>query len=360
MCVGTSMKRTICIGLVVFLIHAHLCVGVPVSDKLEQKLSQKLPLTSDTKDAPTYGLPEIQRCKPLHDAAKTGNLAQVKLLVTQGADVNQLGCFWKMTPVQMALFDEKTRTPMEQIALGIAQWKIENKTTILDSFAQVSMDFSGDKEKACTIVEYLLKNGAEKTINNRQEAFENTALHIAALFGHEKVVKPLCLAGIDKNSLNSNGYTPLYVACANKHCKTVKALAEAGVDLNKKMRNTEVKLEDDEQMMAIHMATLQKSIECVKALLDAGQSVDVQNAWGQTPLHYAAMQLDVAMINFLLSRGARKDIKDDCGKDQDGYELCGLTPRGRAAKKLLQENPEMTQDELLAHPIMKLLQYKKD
>lgn len=65
------MKRTICIGLVVFLIHAHLCVGVPVSDKLEQKLSQKLPLTSDTKDAPTYGLPEIQRCKPLHDAAKT-------------------------------------------------------------------------------------------------------------------------------------------------------------------------------------------------------------------------------------------------------------------------------------------------
>lgn len=131
------------------------------------------------------------------------------------------------------------------------------------------------------------------------------------------------MAGIDKNSLNSNGYTPLYVACANKHCKTVKALAEAGVDLNKNEKYRG-KLEDDEQMMAIHMATLQKSIECVKALLDAGQSVDVQNAWGQTLLHYAAMQLDVAMINFCYLEAQEKILKMIAAKTKMGTSCVDL------------------------------------
>ena len=344
------------------LIYFYILTVNADLSSIQDKLNKKL-LNTDNQlgQVKTYGLPEIQQCKPLHDACKKGDIGLVKSLVEQKADVNQLGCFWKMTPLQMAIFDETNRIEMTDILLGIAEWKIDSKTTILDSFADISMEFMGDKERAFIVVDYLLKNGAGQTINHKQDAFENTALHIASLFNHSKVIKILCEHGAEKNSLNSNGYTPLFIACANKHIESVKALIAAGVDLNVKIRNKSLSIEKDEQMMAIHMAVLKKSIPCVKALLDGGQPVDIQNAWGQTPLHYAAMMLDEAMINFLLDRGAKKDIKDSCGVDQNsGDELCGLTPRGRAAKKLLTKNPSMTQEELLAHPIMKLLQYVKN
>lgn len=314
----------------------------------------------DAKVQTNAGLPDIQQCKPLHDAAKGGNVILVNQLIAQGADVNQIGCFWKMTPVQMALFDETEKIPLAVITLAIAQWQVNQDRTVLDQFAKVSMNFSGNKENAYQVVKALLEHGAKSSIEHKQDAFNRTALHIAALFNHDKAAALLCQYGAEKNILDGAGYTPLVIACLNGHVETVRALVKAGADYKIKIRNTAIALADDDQPMAIHLAALKGSTEIVTIFLDAGQEVNSVNAWGQTPLHYAAMALNEPMVKLLISRGAKLDIKDSCGiNPKTNEDFCGYSPVGRAVKALRTANPGITDAQLLDNSIVKLLQYKK-
>ncbi|MBL4633590.1 MAG: ankyrin repeat domain-containing protein, partial [Kofleriaceae bacterium] len=53
-----------------------------------------------------------------------------------------------------------------------------------------------------------------------------------------------------------------------------------------------------------------RSLKAVETLLDLGLKVDVQNAAGVTALHQAAWNGDLALIDFLLTRGARTNLRD--------------------------------------------------
>lgn len=315
----------------------------------------------DAKVQDKAGLPEIQQCKPLHDAAKKGNVQLTKELIAKGANVNEIGCFWQMTPIQVALFDETEKISLIEIASAIAQWHVNQDRTALDQLSKVSMEFAGNKENAYQVVKILLEHGAKASIDHLQSSFQRTALHIAALFNHDKAVALLCEYGAKKDVLDNGGYTPLVIACLNGHVASVRALVKAGADVTVKIRNTAVVLADDDQPMAIHLAALKGAKEIVTIFLDAGQDVNSMNAWGQTPLHYAAMNLDESLIKLLINRGALLDVKDSCGINPNtGKEFCGYSPLGRAVKALRVANPNMADADILNHPIVKLLQYKKE
>ncbi|RTL07456.1 ankyrin repeat domain-containing protein [Candidatus Dependentiae bacterium] len=315
----------------------------------------------DGKVKAKAGLPEIQQCKPLHEAAKAGNIQLTNDLIAKGANVNEIGCFWQMTPVQVALFDDTEKIPLAKIADALAQWQQNEDRTALDDLSKVSMNFAGNKENAYQVVKTLIEHGAIKSLEHRQSSFERTALHIAALFNHDKAAALLCEKGAQKNVLDIAGYTPLVIACLNGHIETVRSLVNAGVDLTIKIRNTDLSLADDDQPMAIHLAALQGAQKIVTIFLDAGQDVNSLNGWGQTPLHYAAMSLDEPMIKLLISRGARLDIKDSCGiNPSTGKDFCGYSPLGRAVKALRKANPGITDTQIANNPVVKLLQYKKE
>ena len=128
----------------------------------------------------------IVHAGPIHDAAKSGDLDQVQLLVVQGVDVNE-----------KAIRDE---TPL-----------------IIASLA-------GNGE----IVNYLLQRGANIYARN---ASGMTALHAAAYGGHTDIVLLLIAKGAKVNDAsNRYGVTPLHVASEENHITTVQELLRHGAD----------------------------------------------------------------------------------------------------------------------------------
>ena len=124
----------------------------------------------------------------IHDAAKSGDLDQIQLLIVQGVDANEKA--------------GRDETPL-----------------IIASLA-------GNGE----IVNYLLQRGADI---NARSASGLTALHAAAYAGHTKIVSLLVAKGAAVNDA-SNRFetTALHLASEENHVDTVRTLLGYGADFN--------------------------------------------------------------------------------------------------------------------------------
>lgn len=96
--------------------------------------------------------------------------------------------------------------------------------------------------------------------------FSSTAIHKAALLGHEEILHALLDAGADKNVLDEDGATPLHCAVKNGHLMTVQIL------------------------------------------LVAGAKTEICDNQGKTPFHYALLNNDAAAAETLILAETRKII----------------------------------------------------
>jgi ankyrin repeat protein len=78
-----------------------------------------------------------------------------------------------------------------------------------------------------TIVEFLLKNGADVSLAARN-AQKVTALHAGASRGAAEIVKILLEAGADPNAKQERGFVPLHSAAANGNAAVVELLLKHG------------------------------------------------------------------------------------------------------------------------------------
>jgi cytochrome c len=124
---------------------------------------------------------------PLHDAVKTGDIAQVKLLIAQGEDLNK-----RQFP---------GGAPLHYAAI----W--------------------GNAEMA----ELLLAEGAEVNLDDRSLG---TPLKMAAFKGNEAVAVVLIANGAEILATSGNGTTPLHAAAEGGHASIVELLIESGADVN--------------------------------------------------------------------------------------------------------------------------------
>lgn len=214
---------------------------------------------------------------PLHEAAWDGDLAQVKRLITEGADVNAKDVN-ELAPLYLAAANGHT-----------------------------------------AVVEFLIGKGADVDVRNAARA---TPLHAGARGGHEAVAELLIVNGAEVNAGSHSEGTPLHWAAKNGHTAVVELLIANGADIDWRaivgtpLRNAvhagqtavvELLMEKGATTYkALHVAARRGHADIVALLIAKGLDVNATDDRRRTPLYYA-LKYNHQEIAELLRRHGAKD-----------------------------------------------------
>lgn len=241
----------------------------------------------------------------LLNAARTGDLLQVKELLSSGVNVN-------------------SHDP-------------ESRTTALHEAAM-----NGRFES----LQLLLEQGADV---NAKDLSGDTALHLASSNAHNEAVQLLLEKGAHINASNTAGYTALHEAVFQAHNSTVLLLLQNRADIDAKgngedtalhlvareghkelallllQNGASTKEENCEGWLAVHDAAWEGHKAIISLLLDNGVNVDTQDAYGGSVLQFVSYRGYIDIVLMLLSRGADVNLKSVLRKyiwdgDNESYE----------------------------------------
>ena len=257
---------------------------------------------------------------PIHDAAKTGDLAGVQAELDKGVDANEADrSFYNLTPLHWA------------ISKGVAELLISegadvNAITLEGSTPLHFAAWNGRKE----IAEILIDNGANLNVINNELAGTPfiTALDWAIQQGRTETADLLRKhGGMTVEELRS-GMTPLHIAAKEGKKEAIELLIAKSADVNAKVasgsskdetpldtaiRNKHPEIADllrkhggktGEELNVIIAAAKKGDIEAVKQHLAAGADVNEKAGDGTTPLHNAAAYGHNEVAELLIANGA--------------------------------------------------------
>ncbi|UCD27444.1 MAG: ankyrin repeat domain-containing protein [Planctomycetota bacterium] len=195
----------------------------------------------------------------LHKAVHNGHIEIVKLLISQGADVNA--------------GDAEGDTPLH--------YAVSN----------------GYYE----IARHLVLKGAD--VNAKNRSFSETPLHVTTYFNYINIIKLLVSYGADVNALNKNNAIPLHHAAEIGTLNIVKYLVSKGKKINHK---------DIDGKTALHEAIGRNHVDVVKELVYQGANVNLQDKYGTTPLHLATHTNKDEIVKYLISQRADVNTTGAC------------------------------------------------
>ena len=264
---------------------------------------------------------------PIHDAAKTGDLAGVQAELDKGVDADEadLG-FYNLTPLHWAITKGVAELLIAEGAdvnalalegstpLHFAAWNGYKKiaATLIDNGADLNVinnEFAGTQ--FITALDWAIQQGKTETADllrkhggmTAQELRSGmTPLHQAAREGLKEVVELLIAEGADVNAKTASGpnkdKTPLDFAVMKKQPEIADLLRKHGGKTG-------------EELNVLIAAAKKGDIEAVKQHLAAGADVNAKTGDGTPPLHNAAVYGHNEVAELLIANGAEVNAKDD-------------------------------------------------
>lgn len=244
----------------------------------------------------------------LHIAAKQGDDAIVELLVSGGADL-----------------EARDAAMMTALHYACEEGHVRVIETLLDN--KVNIDIPGCDMKTPLIcaaaagglsaIKLLLK---KKASIRRVDDAGLTALHWAAYNGHREIVEILSSRKISLTTVDSKSRTALHSACMNSQFDAVEILLRKHVPLEAKCQAG---------LTALHYACLANSVEISRLLLMSSADIEapIEAQLHRRPVHIAAIQGSMGLLNLLCDKGANMEARDSLG-----YRALGAASRaGHAA-----------------------------
>jgi uncharacterized protein len=168
---------------------------------------------------------EISKYAGLHAAAHRGDVAELRRLISSGANLNARDAYGR-TPLHVATFAKKRDAVIALMKSGTDHAALEN-----DRYDAVTIASVADDEETLRV---LLANGASaKLVTSR---YDGTALIAAAHEGHDGVVRQLIAAGAPLDHVNNLHWTAVIESIVlgnggKRHQATLKALIDAKANL---------------------------------------------------------------------------------------------------------------------------------
>ncbi|MBQ7652472.1 MAG: ankyrin repeat domain-containing protein, partial [Victivallales bacterium] len=283
-------------------------------NNLERSVHQLLLHGADATAKDRHGV------TPLHIAAKSSfNPAIFNLLLEHGANPNALNSeesfdvppayspgmlfMKKMENIKAYGFDFQYK-PIRHACMKILQLLLKhgmNINSILqDNNNNIPLLHWAVSFLPASFIKLLLKAGADLNIMDNKS--RSAVFHVVDNEFSLEVLSVLLDAGTNPNAQDRNKDTPLIVFCRSCAApQAMKRLIMAGADVNLANRK------DLTPLHALCMSTDESSLkfaENLQPLLDEGASVNAQDYYGNTPLHYAAQYQNNHNLSLFISKAS--------------------------------------------------------
>ncbi|XP_034561495.1 histone-lysine N-methyltransferase EHMT2 isoform X2 [Notolabrus celidotus] len=228
--------------------------------------------------------------RQLYPAAKQGEVQRVLLMLMEGIDPT---------------YQPDAQNRRSALHAAAQRGLLEICYILVQAGAQVDAQ---DKDQRTPLIDAIINNHIEVARYLIQtgacvyhvEDDGYTGLHHAAKLGNLEIVNMLLETGqVDVNAQDTGGWTPIIWAAEHKHVRVIKALLNRGAD---------VTINDKELNVCLHWAAYAGNVDIAELVLNAGCSIASVNVHGDTPLHIAAREGYLECVTLFLSRGADIDI----------------------------------------------------
>ena len=286
--------------------------------------------------APPVDQEPIMTLLPIHDAARRGDIDEIRAELAKGVNVNVTvthGQSWVLgsTALTWAAFQGETR--IVEFLLGAGA-----DPNIISADGTAPIFWASGREGSGEMVEMLVRAGADLRIRRYDGS---TPLVFAASFAHDpNQIKALVKGGANLEERHRLGnMTPLMVAARVGNTTTLRALLEAGARVDARAEGgvtalmwaaegsnsnvesirllidagADIEARTDDGSTALMIAALHSGQQRVRALIDAGANPRVRNQRGDTAIMAAARKGDSQTIDLLVEYGVDVNATNDDG-----------------------------------------------
>ncbi len=250
----------------------------------------------------------------LHFAILENKADMVQMLLNAGADAS--------------LQDSNGHTAIQIAAVG-RKWECvkafaTQKTDANDSSRYDSVLLMAAKMNLLDVVKILINDAGASLRQGDQNDYNRTALHFAAYHNNVDMARVLINAGFDASLQDSEGRTAIDIAANLGNWNYIKAAST----MKKSDKNDSL-----HYGRALAIAVHRNQPDVVKVLINAYAPIHwhARAHNNQTPLHFAAIKNNVAMVQMLLAAGANAQLQDSDGKTaldlatEKNYQECART-----------------------------------
>ena len=188
-----------------------------------------------------------------------------------------------MVSAEPTLIDARSRTGDSAILTAVYHRQKEIVNLLVARGARLSI-FEACAAGELERVERLLKESASGAVGapavNGYSGDGWTPLHLAAFFGHAKIVELLIAHDADvlARSRGANGNTALHAALAGNHTFVAGVLIGHGADVN---------AADAQGWRPLHLAAANNNMDAITQLIAQGADLHAPNGEAKTPLSLA-------------------------------------------------------------------------